>query len=40
MLEREERENFIDKKFNKVRRDVVYGNMQDIQKNIRKKDYK
>ena len=40
MLEREEREKFIDKKFNKIRRDYVYGNMKDMHNNIRKKEYK
>jgi hypothetical protein len=39
MNRREEKENFISKKFNKLLRDVKYGPMSEIQNKIKKKEY-
>ena len=40
MQEREEKENFINKKFNKARKDFVYGPLSGIQKKMKCKQYK
>ncbi|CDW78349.1 UNKNOWN [Stylonychia lemnae] len=40
MLKREERNVFIEKKFNKLRKDIQYGPKSDIQKKMRTKDNK
>ena len=39
MRVREEKENFIDKKFNKLRKDALYGTLPLNQNKIRSKDY-
>ena len=36
---REEKEKFIEKKFNKIRKDVLYGPLPINQNKIRSKDY-
>ena len=37
---REQKENFIDKKINKLRKDLVYGPISEIHKKMKKKEYK
>lgn len=39
MREREEQENFITKKFNKLRKDLVYGPIKDLPDKIRTKGH-
>ena len=38
--EREVRENFINKKFNKLRKDIQYGPLSEVENKIRKQQYK
>lgn len=39
LMMREEKENFIEKKFNKIRKDVMYGALPLDKNKIRSKDY-